>query len=166
MLSTTIEEQILVSPLFSSKNKQEQIDKQNTSTVVTKCEKEESIEEMVQRVERELDEELQYLQPASAAARVTATEEVPKSRVPSKLEELELENNNFNNNFLEVATEEATRPPDPNTTPMPWELTEKVEKIQPQQCNYVPVQKETGRKRATGKSVLLQRQQQVKPPEY
>ena len=54
-------------------------------------------------------------------------EEVPKSRVPSELEELELENTNFNNNFLEVAPQEETFPPDPNTNPVLWELTEKAE---------------------------------------
>ena len=136
LLSTIIEEHVLASPLLSSTNKQEQIEKQNTSTVVTKCKNEELIEEMVQRVERELDEEFRRLQPASAAERAAAADKVPKSRVPSELEELELENNNFNNNFLEVAAKEATRPPDPNTNPVQWELTEKVEEIQPQQCNY------------------------------
>ena len=38
---------------------------------------------------------------------------------------MELENNNFNNNFLEVAPKEATRPLGPNTTPILWESTEK-----------------------------------------
>ena len=135
MLSSRIEEQILVLSLLSSKKEQEQINKQYISTVVTKCKNEESIEEMVQRVKRELDEEFKYLQPASTAGRAAAAEEVPKSRVPSELEELELENKKINNNFLEVATEEATHPPDPNTTPVPWELTEKVED-QPQRGNY------------------------------
>ena len=64
--------------------------------MVTKCKNEESIEEMVQRVERELDEEFRHLQLASGAERAAAADEVPKSRVPSELEELELENNNFN----------------------------------------------------------------------
>ena len=144
MLSSRIEEQILVSPLFSSKKKQEHIDKQNTSTVVTECKSEESIEEMIQRVERELDKEFKYLQPASTAERAAAAEEAPKSRVPSELEELEFENNNFNNNFLEVASEGETRPPDPNTNPVLWELTEKVEENQPQQCNYLSERRPDG----------------------
>ena len=89
---------------------------------------------MVRWVERELDEELRYLQPRLAAERAAAAEEVPKSRMPSELKELELENNNFNNNFLEVASKEATRPPDPNTNPALWESMEKVDE-QPQQGN-------------------------------
>ena len=56
--------------------------------------------------------------------------------MPSELKELKSENNNFNNNFLEVAANEATCPPDPNANPMQWVLTEKVEIEQPQQYNY------------------------------
>lgn len=37
---------------------------------------EESIEDMVQRVEQEMDEEFKYLQPASVAARVAAADNV------------------------------------------------------------------------------------------
>ena len=40
--------------------------------MVTKCKNEELTEEMVQRVEQELDEEFKYLQPASTAERAAA----------------------------------------------------------------------------------------------
>ena len=147
LLSTIIKEQILELPLLSSTNKQEQIEKQNTSTLVTKCKNEESIEEMVQRVDRELDEEFRSLQPASADERAAAAAEAPKSRVPLELEELESENNNFNNNFLEVATKEATRPLDPNTNPTQWELIEEEEKVQPQRHNYLSKRRPDGNER-------------------
>ena len=58
---------------------------------------EESIEEMLQWIERELDKKIKCLQ--------ATTDEVPKSRVPSELEELELENKKFNNNFQEMIAE-------------------------------------------------------------
>ena len=52
------------------------------------------------------------------------------------IETLELEDNIFNNNLLEVASEEAMRPPDPNTNLVLWELMENMEE-QLQQGNYL-----------------------------
>ena len=83
---------------------------------------EESIDEMVRRLERELDEEFKYFErtnvlcPRTAAAAtsdaVGETAEVPATRVPkaaTELEHLEIENKIFHRSFVEVAEESATK---------------------------------------------------------
>jgi hypothetical protein len=73
---------------------------------------EETIEEMVRRLERELDKEFEGFEAAATVNARLGAEEAPASRVSeaaAELEEVELENNNFHRSFVEVAEEAATK---------------------------------------------------------
>ena len=107
-------------------------------------ENEETIEEMVQRLERELDEEFLHLSPTtSAMATAKEAEQAPTAaqpdgwpdqRVPNtavtEIEILEFENKQFTNSFVKL--EVPSVPPDPTIHTPGWNGVKKVDE-QPRQ---------------------------------
>ena len=77
---------------------------------------EESIEDMVRRLERELDKEFAGFEarknPCPATSAIAAAAEAPEKTVPeaaAELEALKVENKKFNNSFVEVGVESAMK---------------------------------------------------------
>ena len=81
---------------------------------------EESIEDMVRRLERKLDEEFGCFERTEDPCPATAAAELPAKRVPeaaAELEALEIENANFSRSFVDPAAELA-RSRVPEATPV------------------------------------------------
>jgi hypothetical protein len=100
-------------------------------TARERAELEETIEEMVCRMEREMEEGLETLLPSAAATPAPTAaqpEGVPTQRVPAaaetELEILELENKQFTNSYVEPKPKP---PPDPTTNASAWDGVDKVE---------------------------------------
>ena len=98
----------------------------------------ETVEEMVSRLEREFDEEFAFLRPAPAAANeaaapiIPAAAEVPEQRVPEAVTELmrlEIENKQFVNSFVELKI--LNVPPDPPTANLKKGRLEEMAEAQP-----------------------------------
>ena len=91
---------------------------------------EESIEDMVRRLERKLDEEFGCFERTEDPCPATAAAEVPAKRVPeavAELEALEIENTNFSRSFVNLAVESArTRVPETTLVSVQMQTLEQI----------------------------------------